>query len=200
MRIINLLNITSISLQKLYCCNIYTMASRKQRRQKRQQRRRGTKRGGADEAPAPAAPAPAEEKKEEGFLSGIQNMLTPTEEKQPPATEAPATAEPAAAEPVTEEPAAMPEQKSASDQAPLPEEKPSALASLFGNDEKPAEQPVTSTKKNKGKRRGKYYTKSQLKAYCSRRRRSNRRRSNRRVPAVAKSEPVMYRPPMEPIY
>ncbi len=183
------------------------MASRKQRRQKRQQRRRGTKRGGADEAVAPAAPAaaPAEEKKEEGFLSGIQNMLTPTEEKQPPATEAPATAEPATAEPATAEPAtaepaAIPEQKSASDQAPLPEEKPSALASLFGNDEKPAEEQPSKTKKNKGKRRGKYYTKSQLKAYCSRRRRSNRRRSNRRMPAVAKSEPVMYRPPMEPIY
>jgi hypothetical protein len=200
MRIIILLNITSISLQKLYCCNIYTMASRKQRKQKRQQRRRGTKRGGADEAVTGATNlnAPAEEKKEEGFLSGIQNMLTPTEEKQPPATEAPATAEAAA------EPAAIPEQISASDQAPLPEEKPeekpSALASLFGNDEKPAEEQPSKTKKNKGKRRGKYYTKSQLKAYCSRRRRSNRRRSNRRVPAVAKSEPVMYRPPMEPIY
>lgn len=172
------------------------MASRKQRKQKRQQRRRGTKRGGADEAVTGATNqnAPAEEKKEEGFLSGIQNMLTPTEEKQPPATEAP----------VVEEPAAIPEQISASDQAPLPEEKPeekpSALASLFGNDEKPAEEQPSKTKKNKGKRRGKYYTKSQLKAYCSRRRRSNRRRSNRRVPAVAKSEPVMYRPPMEPIY
>jgi len=163
------------------------MARRHSKRNRRQQRR-SRRYGGADEAPVPAnaqAPAVAQApvKEEKSFIDNIFGSKGAEKTDVP----APANDAPEAKEAPAPAPAPAPE-------APASEEKPGALASLFGTDEKdaapaPAQEPSVQPMKKKRSRRCKCYTPKKLKAACkkmrSRRRRSSQKRSFMRMSTPA---------------
>ena len=179
------------------------MARRKSMRKQRQQRR---SRGGADDPKTDEPktdevkveePKTDEPKKEEPTKSFMDNLFGSDEAK------APSTEEPAAA-------AAAAEEAPKADEAPAEpnEEKPNALASLFGSDDKApaaaAEAPTTETKKKRSRRRCKCYTPKKLRTVCKRMRSRRHRRSARKQKPMTYNSSNQFRdmyavPPQAPI-